>query len=100
MERRLFKKSGFITSVFALALSLMVSACGNAGGGETKGGAGGKINVVTTIAQIAEPISVIGGDKVSVQSLMGPGVDPHLYNATQGDIRKLEGGDVRSAPGS
>ncbi|WP_083930132.1 metal ABC transporter solute-binding protein, Zn/Mn family [Paenibacillus sanguinis] len=55
---------------------------------------GEKLNVVTTIAQIAEPISVIGGDRVTVQSLMGPGVDPHLYNATQGDIGKLEKGDV------
>ena len=25
---------------------------------------------------------------------MGPGVDPHLYNATQGDIKKLDSGDV------
>ncbi|GFN33334.1 metal ABC transporter solute-binding protein, Zn/Mn family [Paenibacillus xylaniclasticus] len=53
-----------------------------------------KLNVVTTIAQIAEPISVIGGERVTVTSLMGPGVDPHLYNATQGDIGKLEKGDV------
>ncbi|XID96155.1 metal ABC transporter solute-binding protein, Zn/Mn family [Paenibacillaceae bacterium WGS1546] len=59
-----------------------------------KEASGEKLNVVTTIAQIAEPISVIGGDRVTVQSLMGPGVDPHLYNATQGDIGKLENGDV------
>lgn len=37
---------------------------------------------------------MIGGDKVSVQSLMGAGVDPHLYNATQGDIGKLENSDM------
>jgi manganese/zinc/iron transport system substrate-binding protein len=84
---------------FLLALSFVVTACasdskntaGQPGGGQS---AGGKINVVTTIAQIAEPISVIGGDKVNVQSLMGPGVDPHLYTATQGDIKKLESGDI------
>lgn len=54
----------------------------------------GKLAVVTTIAQIAEPLSVIGGDKVEVQSLMGSGVDPHLYTATQGDIQKMEGADI------
>lgn len=54
----------------------------------------GKLTVITTIAQIAEPISIIGGDKVTVQSIMGPGVDPHLYTATQGDIQKMEEADI------
>ena len=58
------------------------------------GSTDGKIDIVTTIAQIAEPISIIGGDHVAVESLMGPGVDPHLYRATQGDIKKLEGSDI------
>lgn len=53
-----------------------------------------KIKVVTTIAQIGEPLSVIGGDRVDVKSLMGPSVDPHLYNATHGDITTLEQSDL------
>lgn len=52
------------------------------------------IHVVTTIAQIANPISEIGGEHVKVTSLMGSGVDPHLYQATTGDISKLEQSDV------
>ena len=32
----------------------------------------------------------IGGDFVEVRTLMGPGVDPHLYKATPGDIRLLK----------
>lgn len=80
-----------------LGLLLVLSAC--ASGEPKQNGAASeqadkKIRVVTTIGQIAEPISVIGGDRVEVQSLMGPGVDPHLYNATQGDIKKLDNGDV------
>ena len=62
--------------------------------GNSKEGAGGndreKIRVVTTIAQIGEPLSVIGGDKVQVTSLMGPSVDPHLYNATHGDMEFID----------
>ncbi|WP_246246210.1 metal ABC transporter solute-binding protein, Zn/Mn family [Paenibacillus lemnae] len=72
---------------------LVLTACSS----EKNGGSqqnDGKITIVTTIAQIAEPISVIGGDKVKVESLMGPGVDPHLYNATQGDIGKLDRADL------
>ncbi|MFJ9462305.1 metal ABC transporter solute-binding protein, Zn/Mn family [Viridibacillus arvi] len=50
--------------------------------------------VVTTISQIADAVSVIAGDRVDVKALMGPGVDPHLYKATQGDLSKLESADV------
>jgi manganese/zinc/iron transport system substrate-binding protein len=79
-----------------LALLLLVAACGDAGYGRNKtfDGAEGKIRVVTTIAQIAEPLSVIGGDRVVVHSLMGSGVDPHLYQAALGDIRKLANADA------
>ncbi|MEF2248640.1 zinc ABC transporter substrate-binding protein [Paenibacillus sp. IITD108] len=73
---------------------MVISACTSDKGNNGKSQQGDKINVVTTIAQIAEPLSIIGGDKVEVTSLMGPGVDPHLYNATQGDIKKLESSDA------
>ncbi len=54
----------------------------------------GKIQVVTTISQISEPLSVIGDERVKVKSLMGPSVDPHLYQATQSDIQTLDRADV------
>lgn len=92
------QKWGMAFIVTALALWLAGCAAGektnNASTANAAADDEGKLNVVTTIAQIAEPISVIGGDKVNVRSLMGPGVDPHLYQATQGDIAKLESGDV------
>ena len=31
---------------------------------------------------------------MDVESLMGPGVDPHLYKATQGDINTLQDADI------
>ncbi|REK75201.1 metal ABC transporter solute-binding protein, Zn/Mn family [Paenibacillus paeoniae] len=77
-----------------LVLSLSLLAACSAEGKKPGKSENGKINIVTTIAQIAEPLSVIGGDKVDVHSLMGPGVDPHLYTATQGDIATLENGDM------
>lgn len=54
----------------------------------------GLIVVTTTISQIADAVANIGGNKVEVHSLMGPGTDPHLYKATQGDITKLQEADV------
>lgn len=73
-------------------MMLIATACGD--GGKQTADAAGTVKITTTIAQIAEPLSVIGGDKVRVESLMGPGVDPHLYKATQGDIRKLQDADL------
>ena len=34
------------------------------------------------------------GDRVEVTALMGPGVDPHLYKASEGDVRRLAGADL------
>jgi manganese/zinc/iron transport system substrate-binding protein len=52
------------------------------------------IKVTTTIAQIKDAVENVGGEFVEVEALMGPGVDPHLYNASQGDIKKLSEADV------
>lgn len=78
----------------ALILAVVLTGCSSAEPDSKSKEEDERITVVTTIAQIAEPLSVIGGDKVQVNSLMGPGVDPHLYNATQGDIAKMDKADI------
>lgn len=50
----------------------------------------GKYRVVTTIGMITDVVKNIGGDRVEVIGLMGPGVDPHLYKASAGDVQKLD----------
>ncbi len=54
----------------------------------------GGIKVVSTTGIVNDVVTNIGGDRVSVKFLMGPGVDPHLYKATAGDIKTLAGADV------
>ncbi|MEM5563495.1 zinc ABC transporter substrate-binding protein [Psychroserpens sp. AS72] len=49
----------------------------------------GKLNVVTTTSMITDLVKNIGGDYINVQGLMGSGVDPHLYKASEGDVTKL-----------
>ena len=49
----------------------------------------GKLNVVTTTTMITDLVKNIGGDYINVQGLMGSGVDPHLYKASEGDVTKL-----------
>ena len=54
----------------------------------------GKFRVVTTTGMIADAVLNIAGDSVEIEALMGPGVDPHLYKATQGDLKKLTNADL------
>lgn len=54
----------------------------------------GKLQVVTTTGMLYDAVINIGGDKVEAQAIMGPGVDPHLYKATQGDLSKFNQADV------
>ena len=52
------------------------------------------LNIVTTTGMINDIVINIGKDKVSTQSLMGPGVDPHLYKASAKDVSTLSGADI------
>ena len=52
------------------------------------------IKVVGTIGMIADAVRNVGGDRVDVTGLMGPGVDPHLYKPTAGDVTSLQDADV------
>jgi len=54
----------------------------------------GKLNIVTTTTMITDLVENIGGDHINVQGLMGSGVDPHLYKASEGDVSKLANADI------
>lgn len=69
--------------LIVLVLITICFSCKN----ETK--SNGKLNIVTTTTMITDLVKNIGGDYVNVQGLMGSGVDPHLYKASEGDVTKL-----------
>lgn len=50
--------------------------------------------VVVTTGLVADVARRVGGDAVDVWALMGPGVDPHLYKPSEGDVRMLEEADL------
>ncbi|GJM61158.1 metal ABC transporter solute-binding protein, Zn/Mn family [Persicobacter diffluens] len=54
----------------------------------------GKPNIVCTTGMIGDALKHLVKDSANVISLMGPGVDPHLYKATHGDIDRLARADV------
>ena len=48
-----------------------------------------KLLIITTTGMIKDAVQNITGDQAEVIALMGPGVDPHLYKPTHGDLEKL-----------
>ncbi len=78
--------------VVAAALFVMgaAAACAPPEPTETQG----RVHVVATIGMITDVVRNVGGERVVVTGLMGPGVDPHLYKASEGDVRKLYRADV------
>ncbi len=45
--------------------------------------------IVVTTGMLADALRHIAGKEADVEALMGPGVDPHLYKASQRDLEKL-----------
>ncbi len=72
----------------ALCFAAVISGCTKQDAKNTKP------LVVTTIGMIEDAVKNIGGDDVRVAALMGAGVDPHLYKATAGDVKKLNEADL------
>lgn len=54
----------------------------------------GQYQVVATTTMLADLARVIGGDHVTVTGLMGPGIDPHLYSASAGDVETISSADL------
>ena len=54
----------------------------------------GALRVVATTAMIGDVAERIGGDAVEVTTLIGSGVDPHLYKPTAEDVKKLQAADL------
>lgn len=81
------------TIVFIVSLSLAVTllaACGASSGEQDSG----KLKVVATTTIIADVLRELSGDLVEVEALMGPGVDPHLYKASAGDVDRMVKADM------
>lgn len=58
------------------------------------GAAQDRIRVTATVGMVADLVKRVGGDRVEVTALMGPGVDPHLYKASASDVTRLRRADV------
>lgn len=52
------------------------------------------IKVVATTGMVADLVRNVGGEHVTVEQLMGPGVDPHLAQVTRDDVQSILQADM------
>lgn len=72
-------------------LALLLFGCSSGSSGDLSGR---EIKVTVTTGMIRDTVAKIGGERTQVTGLMGPGVDPHLYKASEGDIARLQEADI------
>lgn len=77
-------------AILALSLSLGLAAC-QSPSSDPRPLVLCTTNILAEVsAQLLGPLQ----DSIRLQSLMGPGVDPHLYKASQGDLQALSEADL------
>ena len=84
-----------------LCASILAAGCSvPAGSGPaSRGTATGRPRVLCTTTVVADLVRQVAGDRVEVECLMPPGVDPHSYRATPRDADRLAGADLIVASG-
>lgn len=83
-----------IINSIALAVLMGVFLVGCGAGKAPSTTDGDQLRVVTTTTIIADVTRELAGDLVEVEALMGPGVDPHLYKASAGDVKRMANADM------
>lgn len=76
-----------------MLLGMGLLACSSADANR-EGATDGELAVVATTGQICDAVQQIAGDEVNLECLFGPGVDPHLYVPTEGDVGVLGDAEI------
>ena len=82
------------TIIVPLLLSGLLVSCDARRSAPNEGESSNAYKVVVTVGMLADVVQTIGGDAIEVTSLMGAGVDPHLYKPTLQDTRLLSSADA------
>lgn len=80
----------FPTAIFFSIVTLLLTVFP----GMVMADSGKKPVVVASTTQIADFARQVGGDQVTVKSILAPGADPHTYNVTPDDVQMVLGSDL------
>ncbi len=89
---------GLALTTAMLITLLLLAACGQMPPAERSAPArtttGNKLRVIATTNIVADVVRQVGGDKIELTALLPPGSDPHSYQATPDDLRRLNDAQV------
>lgn len=94
MKKAMAKASGWKRAMLSAAWVVLMIAVVTGCSTTTSSNGDETVKVTATIGMIADVVENVGGEHVDVDSLMGEGTDPHVYKASQGDIRKLNDAEL------
>ncbi len=84
-------KKRYYLLILLVVVSISLAACSKE---EKVVEVDGGYTVMTTTTLVGDLVKHISGGHVNVQSLMGPGIDPHMYKASAGDVGYLNNADM------
>jgi manganese/zinc/iron transport system substrate-binding protein len=84
-------KQQIVQMMLLLIVAMLMVGCADSA---TSAPEDGRLRVVATVGQIGSLVEEIGGEHVTVTTLMGAGADPHQYVATEGDVETLQNAQV------
>ena len=80
--------------LLALLTTVLLSACTASKQGAVDDISQRQIQVVATTGMVGDIARNVGGSRLEVHTLMGPGVDPHLYKASESNVRLIGRADI------
>ena len=85
-----------ITPIMLLLWLAVSSGCSSSSDGpnDSVSAGGAKPQIVTTTGMVRDMVQTLVGTDAEVTAIMGPGVDPHLYQPSRGDSIKLLEADI------
>ena len=86
--------------IFAAVILVFVAGCGGSSpqptttaGGDSRP-AREKLLSVCTTPMVGDVVRAVAGDRAEIVTLLGPGVDPHLWSPTRSDVLQILGADA------
>lgn len=79
--------------MFFVLVGIFLNGCGLVRNDETQT-EDNRIKIVATTTMLTDLVEIIGGEQVNVEGLMGPGIDPHGYQASASDVDKMFQADI------
>ncbi len=88
-----FKSKPRMTLVLLTALSLTAAACGDGSANDER------LRIVATTSILGDIVSEIVGDDATVEVVIGPGIDPHDFQASARQVESIARADLVIAIG-